>query len=161
MQRILHQSVILYSRHLGLETQASCRAVAALQCRHASAAAEHQAPEPYDVVVFGGGMVGIAFAALLGAQPPEVVHVPPQPPKVVDVPYRVRRRISAQPSRAIGSAPRQRLATVLVDARRHTSGDERLEGRSRRPSGEQLDARRALVQHPVAPKPDNASVKAG
>ena len=33
----------------------------------AAAAHPHGPADPYDVVVFGGGMVGVVFAALLGA----------------------------------------------------------------------------------------------
>lgn len=45
----------------------ACRAAAALQCRSIASAHQTAAEDAYDVVVFGGGMVGVAFAALLGA----------------------------------------------------------------------------------------------
>lgn len=56
----------------------SCQSQQAASCTHltrcfsaASAAQQHNgALEPYDVVVFGGGMVGVVFAALLGEQRP-------------------------------------------------------------------------------------------
>ena len=45
----------------------TCRAAVALQCRGIASAHQTAADDAYDVVVFGGGMVGVAFAALLGA----------------------------------------------------------------------------------------------
>lgn len=35
---------------------------------------KRQATEPYDVVVLGGGMVGVVFAALLGMVTHQVAH---------------------------------------------------------------------------------------
>jgi hypothetical protein len=64
-------SVIATAARLGAgrvtTMQCTCRAAAALQRRGVASAQQTFTEDAYDVVVFGGGMVGVAFAALLGA----------------------------------------------------------------------------------------------
>ena len=57
------QSGVRYTTTL----HSACHVAAALQCRSIVSAHQTAAQDAYDVVVFGGGMVGVAFAALLGA----------------------------------------------------------------------------------------------
>lgn len=67
MQSLLAAAARLGTRQNGV-SQSTFRAAAALQCQCRGVASAQQAfsEDPYDVVMVGGGMVGIAFAALLG-----------------------------------------------------------------------------------------------